>query len=132
MTARKPAAQDSPEFIDGADVTVAPEDWEFETVSEEAPTRIIFDTIGDTFVGQYIGMEHIDREPAADGSDQSFDQFLYRGRDGDRYAIYESFDLKEGMEKVAPGQWCRLTYLKDVKTARNLNPMKSFRVDVRK
>lgn len=132
MTAAKPkTAEYTPDFDENADPTKVPADWSWDTVSEEAPTRVIMDTIGDTFVGMYQGMEHIEREPSADGTDQSFDQFLFKGRDGEKYSIYESFDLKEAMEKVEVGQWCRIQYLKDVKTGRNLNPMKSFRVDVR-
>lgn len=133
MTTRAPkSVEPTPEFIEGADVSESPEGWEWETVAEGAPLRIIFDTIGDVFIGQYIGEEHIDQEPAADGSDQSFDLFNFRGRDGEKYAINKSYALAEAMQKVNPGDWCRITYIKDVKTSRKLNDMKDFKVDVKR
>jgi hypothetical protein len=122
----------SPDFVDGADPTESPEGWEWDTVVEGVPARVVFDTIGDNFIGQFIGREKVELEPAADGSDPSFELFLFRGRDGDRYAVNVSYALEEGMQKVQEGQWCRLTYVKDIKTGRNLNPMKDFKVDVRK
>lgn len=120
------------EFDENADVTESPEGWEWDTVAEGAANRVVFDTIGDSFIGQYIGDQHVEREPSADGEDQSFDLFNYRGRDGELYAINKSFALEEAMRKVQPGQWCRITYIKDVPTGRKLNPMKDFKVDVRK
>lgn len=126
-TAKKPVE----DYVPDADVTQSPEGWEWETVVEGAPARVVFDTIGDSFIGQFIGEEHVDQEPAADGSDPSFDLFLYRGQDGDRYAINKSYALAEAMVKVEPGQWCRITYIKDIATSRKLNPMKDFKVDVR-
>jgi len=114
------------------DVSTTPDGWEFETVQEESPTRVIFDTIGDQFIGQYIGDEHIDLPPDAEGKDQSFDLFNFRGRDGERYAINKSYSLEQAMEKVNQGDWTRITYVKDVPTKRSLNPMKDFRVEVRK
>lgn len=120
------------DFAADADVQVAPEDWEWETVAEGAPTGIVFETIGETFVGQYIEIRSVDREPAADGSDQSFKMYVFKGRDGDLYSLPMSYALEEAMRKVSPADWVRITYLKDIKTARNLNPMKDFKVDIRR
>jgi hypothetical protein len=120
------------EYVEGADVTESPEGWEWETVAEGAANRVVFDTIGDSFVGKYIGEEHVALEPASDGSDPSFDLYNFRGRDGELYAINKSYALEKAMEKVNAGDWCRVTYIKDVKTARKLNDMKDFRVDIRK
>lgn len=133
MTARKTVDTTvTPDFEEGADVTQTPSDWEFETVAEGAPTGIIFENPGESFIGQYVDDHHVDREPAADGSDQSFDLFIFKGRDGERYSLNKSYALEQAMEKVNKGDWCRITYTKDVKTSRNLNPMKDFRVDVRR
>jgi hypothetical protein len=132
MTVAKVAKTVDSEYVEGADVTQSPDGWEWTTVEEGAATRILFDTIGDSFVGKYIGKEFIAQEPSADGTDQSFELFNFRGRDGDLYAINVSHALGEAMMKVQDGDWCRITYIKDVKTSRNLNPMKDFRVDVRK
>ena len=107
----------------------APSEWEWETVVEESATTVIFDTVGDQFVGLYTGSEHIDPD---NGKDEPFDRFVFQGRDGELYAVNKSFKLETAMQDIDPGQWVRITYVKDVPTGRGLNPMKDFRVDVRK
>lgn len=131
-TAPKPA----PDFVEGADVTQSPEGWDWNTVAEGTAIKVIFDTIGDSFVGQLLGEEHIDQEPNAKGEDQSFDLYLFRGQDGERYSINQSYALVEAMALVKIDQWCRITYIKDVttqksKNASGYNAMKDFKVDVR-
>lgn len=110
----------------------APENWEWEVKTEGAAIKVIFDTIGDVFIGQYLNREHIQNEPAADGSNRSFYTFNFRGTDDDVYTIGESYALTEAMEDIDPGMWCRITYVRDVPTARKLNPMKAFKVETRK
>lgn len=112
-------------------VSYSPEDWEWETVAEESPTRVVFDTLGDTFVGQYVGDQHIEQEPDEDGKDQSFDLFLFRGRDSELYAVNHSYKLIEAMEKVTEGDWVRIVFVKEIPSKRG-NPLKDFRVDVKK
>lgn len=111
------------------DVSTVPSDWEFETIAEESATVIIFDTVGDQFVGQYKGIEHIDPEKE---DVEAFDRFLFTGRDGVIYAVPQSYKLDKAMEIVKPDQWVRITYVKDIPTGRKLNPMKDFVVEVRK
>ena len=48
------------------------------------------------------------------------------------YAVNKSYKLEQAMEYVKPDDWVRITYIKDVDTGRGLNPMKDYRVDVRK
>lgn len=120
------------EHVSTVDVSTSPEGWEWDTVAEESATTVIFDEIGDVFIGQYIGEEHIEQEPDKDGKDQSFDRYVFRGRDGSRYAVNKSYKLNEAMETVGTDQWVRITYVADITTKRGLNPMKDFRVDVRR
>ena len=123
----------APEFDPTAQPGTAPDDWEFETVAEAAPTRVLFDQIGDVFIGKYMGREFVKiDEPSSDGKDQSFYLHLFKGYDGDTYSVNNSYDLDEKMEDVEQGTWVRLTYKRDVKTSRGLNAMKSFQVDKRK
>jgi hypothetical protein len=114
----------------------ADESWEFETVVEESPTVIIFDKIGDQFVGQYRGRETVSFETLDAETKQmkteTFDRFTFRARDKQLYAINSSFQLEQGMEKVMEGDWARITYTKDIPTKRGLNPLKDFRIEVRK
>lgn len=121
---------DEPEST--VDVSTSPEDWEWETVADESPILVIFDTVGDVFIGQFKGEEHIEQAIDEKGEDQSFDRYVFRGQDGNPYAINKSYKLAQGMEKVEFDDWCRITYIKDIPTNRKLNPLKDFRVDVRR
>lgn len=115
------------------DVSTVPIDWEFETVVEESATGIIFDTVGDQFVGQYKGTEHIDPGTVdKEGKSKAFDRFLFVGRDGNLYAVPMSYKLDKAMDEIEEGQWVRITYVKDIPTGAGLNPMKDFKVEVRK
>jgi hypothetical protein len=115
--------------IDESLVTTAPDDWEFEVVAEESPIRAIFENFGDTFIGQYQGIQHV--VPKNEGDDP-FDLFLFRARDERLYAVNTSFKLIEAMEGVDEGTWVKLEYVKDIPTGRKLQPMKDFRVSIRK
>jgi len=115
------------------DVSTVPDDWEFETIAEASATVVIFDTIGDQFVGQYQGTEHIDPGTTdEDGRSTAFDRFVFKGRDGELYAIPQSYKLNSAMEDVEEDKWVRITYVKDIPTGRKLNPMKDFKVEVKR
>lgn len=131
MTAAKNTKTAS-EFVENADVTQVPEGWEWDTVSEAVPIGVVFENPGEKFVGQYQERAHVDREPAANGEDRSFDLLIFKGQDGQRYSMSPTFLLNEAMEKVQPGDWCLLQYVKDVKTSREQSPMKDITVSVRK
>ncbi len=108
------------------------EGWE--TVAEEAPDRIIFDTIGDQFTGWYRGeTEEISPGRAAAEDAKPFKLYLFRSvDDGGTYAINQSWALVHAMEKVKVGDLVRITYIKDVPTSRKLQDMKSYRVEVKR
>lgn len=125
MAARKQLVEQPVDDV----LTTAPEGWEWETISEESPTKVIFDTPGDVFIGEFVGLRHITPD---NGKDDPFDVFVFVGRDDAQYSINTSYRLIEGMKNVPEGAMCRITYTKDVVTGRGLNPMKDFRVDVRK
>lgn len=132
MTAAAKPKNVTPDFDPDADPAAIPEDWNWDTVAEAAATKVVFDTFGDSFVGQYKGREEVKQEPTADGANQDFTMHRFLGRDGDTYAVNNSFSLDEGLEDVPIDTWVRLTYVKDVPTGRKLNPMKSFKIDVRR
>lgn len=110
-------------------LTTAPDDWDFETVTDESPTRVKFTTFGDTVILQYVRKDHIEQEPDRDGKDQSFDLLIWNGRDGKPYSLNPTYKLTQAMEIVQPGDWCRLTYVKDVETKRGLQPMQDIKVE---
>lgn len=127
-------ANDKPDFVDDEVdetlLTTAPDDWEFETVHESA-TRVLFDTIGDVFIGQYVGDEHIEPAEDADNKFEPFDLINFRGRDGKLYAVNSSHNLVKAMAKVEEGQWVRITFASETDSKKG-NPLKNFTVDVRK
>lgn len=133
MTAAKTPAVTS-EFEPNADVTEVPNDWNWDTVREEVPTGILFDKQGESFVGQFVEKRHVEREPSADGTDQSFDIYIFTGRDTKPYSLSNSYALDETYDKglMKAGDWCRIEYVKDVKTGRGLNDMKDLRIQIRK
>jgi hypothetical protein len=128
-SAAKPVQEVDTEEIDTSLVTTAPDEWEWDTVAEESPTGIVFEKPGEVFIGQYLGTMDIDPD---NGKDEPFTVFLFLGRDGNRYSLNQSYKLAQAMNAVDKGQWCRVTYTKDIPTGRGLNPLKDFRVDVKR
>ena len=124
-------AVDTEDAVDMTLLTTAPEEWEFETVIDEVPTRIKFETPGESVILQYVRKEHVDQPVDREGKDQSFDLLIWKGRDGKPYSLNVSYKLDQAMEFVKPEDWCRLTYVKDVPTARNQNPMQDIKVERR-
>lgn len=97
---------------------------EWTTVQDESPDVIIFDTVGDQFIGTYVGTEEIENEG------ETFTRFLFRNDKG-FFAINSSYRLAQGMGKVQTGELVRLTYIKNVDTSSGkLNPMKDIKVEV--
>lgn len=104
-----------------------PDDGNWEVVAEESAARVVFDTVGDQFTGVYKGVEEIHPD-----NDEPFSMFRFQGMDGEPYAINQSYRLREGMAKVNIGDVTRITYVKDIATGKNLNPLKDFRVEVKR
>ena len=98
------------------------DEWEFETVSEDFPTRLVFDTIGDTFTGTYLKTEKVVT------NEGGFDQFIFE-RKGERFSVSASQRLRAGMAKVRPNQVVRITYTADIPTGQD-NPMRDYTVEI--
>lgn len=123
---------------DTAILTEAPDDWEFETVIEESPTHVIFNKIGDRFIGQFVGRVTVtpenppDLDPSSKLYKAPFDLFHFRGQDGELYAVNTSGKLdKQFDELVKPNDWVRLTLIKTIASSKG-NDFKDFRVEVRR
>jgi hypothetical protein len=102
-----------------------PSETEWETVAEASPTRVIFDTIGDEFVGTYKGVTHIDPD---NGKDDPFDVLVFEGTDGELYSMSGTKLMKE-FSKIEPGRLARITYVKDLPSGKG-NPFKDFKVEL--
>lgn len=123
-------AEDIPE-IDESLVTTAPDEWEFETVAEESAITVIMEEVGDSFVGQYVGEEHIAPDNDSAKQFEPFDRYTFRGRDNRMYALNQSYKLSRAMDGVAEGQWVRITLVKFIPSSKG-NDIKDYRVEVRK
>jgi hypothetical protein len=101
-------------------------DWDsvqWQTVVEEAGLQIVFNAIGDEFVGQFNGARH-----AMNGDDE-FTILTFRGTDGEAYQTNAGWKLREGFSDIPAGSIVRIKYVKDVETG-GPSPMKDFRIDV--
>ena len=101
---------------------------EWETVAEESPTLIVYDKVGDSWQGTYLGKRTIEIPDTG----ETFRQDSFRGDDGELYAVNPGVSLREALDKVAPGTYTRMTYVKDVQLGDSRSAMKSFRVQTRK
>lgn len=107
-----------------------PADFDFETSHREAADQIVFDTIGDEFVGEYLGPEEITFTDK-DGEEQTFTQLRFQVGDN-LYGINAGYELREAYKNIPAGSITRTVYVKDVKITGQQSPMKSFRVDTAK
>jgi hypothetical protein len=124
-------ASEIDEEMEAVNLAAGTEDWEWETVHDESPTLVTFDTIGDEFIGQKKGTKFIEQPPGPKGEDNSFTIFLFRGTNGELYGIYESYAMTEGMKKVPDDAWVRIKFVSEVDVKQG-NPMKNLRFDVKK
>lgn len=116
----------APEEYDPLAPDVMPEGWEFTVIAEESPTGVVFDKIGDKFLGMKDGIEKITPE---NGKDEPFELFIFRGRNGVRYAINKSYKLERALTDVPDGQWVLIEYVANIDTGRP-EPMKDYRVSI--
>jgi hypothetical protein len=127
VTRAKNASVDTVEAITDTDFSAGTEGWEWNTVADVEPTRVLFDTFGDQFVGQFMGLVTI----APDDGSEPFELYTFTATDGELYAINSSWKMNKGMKDVTPGEWCRITYVKDIPSSKG-NPVKDLRIDVRR
>lgn len=100
------------------------------TVSEPEvdETKIVFDTIGDEFIGTYLGMRSIVNE------DGKFTQLRFKGigeAEGEIFFTNANYSLNKSFTKVRPGRVVRVTFVEEKDTGQD-SPMRIFQVDVKK
>lgn len=100
---------------------------EWETVHIESGTQVLFENIGDTFIGKYVGKEVI---PFVDkrGTDLTLVQLQFLVRD-EPFFINAGYDLRKACEGLEPGKMTRIQLRQLVDTGAP-EPMKSYRIDV--
>lgn len=102
------------------------ESWEWDTVAKESPFQVTFEEVGEVFIGKYTGTETITPD-----KDDPFDVLTFEDSRGKRYSISPSYKLVRAFAGIDNGSWCRITFVALIDTG-NKQPMKDFRVDVKK
>jgi hypothetical protein len=102
-----------------------PAAFEWDLQHEESPEQIVFDTIGDEYVGLYLGAEVITFEDKK-GDSQSFTQHRFRDPGGIT-VINGGYELNAELAKITPDTMIRIKLMKLVDVGQN-DPMKSYRI----
>lgn len=103
-----------------------PANWEnveWQTVVQESGDQIIFDTLGDVFIGLFTGKQ------VANKDGEPFTILTFTGADAKPYQTNAGWKLESAFEDIDAGEIVRITYVKDVDTGQ-ASPMKDFRIDV--
>lgn len=94
------------------------------TAQPEPETKIIFEEIGDEFVGEFLGYRHLtDRE-----SGQNYSQARFRDTETNEICYTRAnHSMKEGLDRVAIGSLTKIIYVSDTDTGMP-SPMRTFTV----
>jgi hypothetical protein len=99
----------------------------WKTVSEDEvdETKIVFEVIGDVYVGRYLGSRVLSN---ADGN---YTQLRFESVDGGYYFTNANYSLHKSFTDMRPGTTVRITFV-DEKDVGQRSPMRVFRVDTRR
>jgi hypothetical protein len=123
-------AKDVEPVNEAAVVGYTDQDFEWELVKEEAPDQITFDTIGDTLVALYQGMENVTfTQKNRDGTEEerTFWVLKFRLPSGPA-TVNGGYELVEAYKDIAPNTMTRTQLIKLVDVGQ-ASPMKSYRID---
>jgi hypothetical protein len=95
----------------------------WEVRQDETPDRLIFNTIGDEYVGLFLGIVTITPE---DTEEEPFQQVLLRDDDSPK-AINAGYKLLQAFAKVRTGEEVKVKYVKDI-DVKQASAMKDFKV----
>src|ERR1039458_143637 len=85
-------------------------------------TKIVFEVIGDSFTGMYLGMRSMNNP------DGNYQQARFE-KDGEIFFVNANHSLKDGLKTVRNGAKTRITYANDLDTGQAL-PMRIYTVEV--
>lgn len=107
-------------------LTQVPDDWEFETVIEQIPSKLKLE-VGDSVILRYERTDHI-INPNPGPDDEDFDLLIFTGRDGEPYSVNPSHRLAAEWGKIQPGDWVRITLKGEIARTKG-NPLKDYKVE---
>lgn len=99
-------------------------DWQQVSEEESDETKVVFDTIGDEFVGVYLGKREVPNE------DGTFWQHRFAVGE-QKFFVNGNHSLNQGMSRVAKGAVARVEYTSDKDTGA-ASPMRVYTVYVAK
>lgn len=107
---------------------------EWRTVNEETSgeeTKIIFNVIGDEFVGVYLGLREVAGRDEWGNPAPAYSQarFSDPSNPSDVYFTNCGYSLRNGLKDVRKGSLVRITWTSEQDTGQ-ASPMRVFRVDV--
>ena len=100
------------------------DEWVTVSENEVDESKIVFDTIGDEFIGLYLGPRIVETE------DGKFTQYRFRVED-EIYFTNAGYSLMRGMSNVPKGARVRLIWTSERDTGQE-SPMRVFSVQVSK
>lgn len=103
------------------------QEFEWTTVSDaeaQEETKIVFEDIGDEFVGEFLGFRQLQDQ----ASGQHYTQARFR-QDEEIYFTRANHSMKNGLDNVRVGQTVRIVYASDIDTGQ-ASPMRGFTVQV--
>jgi hypothetical protein len=110
-----------------------PDEFDFETIKDEAGDQLVFEEKGDNYTGEFLGTETITfMKPDENGvpQEESFLQIRFKDPSGPK-VINAGYELEKLFTSgdIAPHTIVRLTLANKVDMGKSKNPMLSFRVD---
>jgi hypothetical protein len=91
---------------------------------EGEETKIIFDSIGDEFIGKYLGPRVLEDE-----NGRSYTQLRFEVEGDGIYFTNAGFSLRQAFRSIRPGTLVRVEFSSETDTGRE-SAMKSFTVQV--
>jgi hypothetical protein len=96
-------------------------------VHQEAGDQLIFENIGDQYIGTFTGSEVI--TPDETDPNETFTQLNFMDDGGPKY-VNAGYELRQAFKTIERGTVVRITLAKFVRINNQPSPMKSYRVDV--
>lgn len=122
ISKKKDKVENQEQFETDHEPDAIDEDWETEDFG--SPIKWQPQEKGESLTGVFRGFQRIN------GREGDFDVAII-DNNGELWSV-SGYKLMNFLATIPENTTIRLTYIKDVKTSRNLNPMKDYRIDIAK
>lgn len=110
-------------------------EFDFERVHDEAGDKLVFEEVGDTYIGEYLGQDIITftrpDEKTGEPVEESFLQVRFMDPSGPK-VLNAGYELEKFFTETPPAKHSivRLVLANKVDMGKGKNPMTSFAIDV--